>query len=227
MKIKLPTDLRPHNTPYRQCELGVDLPAGFIAELRSIDEHLYPVWHPYRVLWDDVINQYNGSIEDPRYEINYKYSELNFGYVLTNGQGCPTPEGAWHIWRLCRPHGWAHVINIDSRDTGYLNLLCRRLWLQAQYNDRYGHKGYRDYLEKLDIEARDKQHADKEDLMNEISKTNSGMMNRVRDNFERGITAPTNPTKESIMSFPGQKSHDRLVRPLDDSEGGIIVPETW
>jgi len=119
------------------------------------------------------------------------------------------------------------VINIDSTDQGYLNLLSKRLWLQAQYNDRYGHRGYRDYLEQAGLEERTKQQDEKADLMQEITKTNSGMMARVKENFERGITAPTNPTKESIMSFPGQKSHDRLVRPLDDSEGGIIVPENW
>lgn len=227
MKVKLPTELRPYGDNYRHCELGVDLPSGFMHDLWSLDCNLFPIFHAYRVLWDNIINQYNGTLNDPRYEINFNFGELNFGYILTNGQGCPTLDGTWHLWRRCRGFGWAHVINIDSKDPEYLNLLCKRLWLQAKYNDRYGHRGYRNYLEKLDIEARDKQQADREDLMSEIHKTNSGMLNRVRDNYERGIVNPTNPTKEIITSFSGQKDHSRIVRPLDDEEGGLIVPESW
>jgi len=179
------------------------------------------------MLWDSIINDYAGSLEDPRYEIHYKHSELNFGYVLTNGSGEPTPDGAWHIWRLCRPHGWAHIIKVESTDRAYCNLLVRRLWLQAKYNDHYGHTGYSRMLEEMQVAERQKAQDDREDLMNEIYKTNSSMMNRVAENFEFGRTEPTNPMKESIMSYPGQKDHSKIVRPLEDKEGGLILPDEW
>ena len=226
-KLKLPKDLRPRNTSYRQCDLGIDLPSDFIHDLQGIDENLYPVWHPYRLLWDSIVNEYTGEIEDPRYQVHYKHSDLNFGYILTNGKGEPTPDGAWHIWRLCRPHGWAHIIKVESKDRVYCNLLVKRLWLQAKYNDRYGHTGYSRMLEEMQLADRQKAQDDRQDMMNEIQKTNSSMMNRVVENFEYGRTKPTNPMKEIITSYPGQKDHSKIVRPLEDKEGGLIIPDEW
>jgi hypothetical protein len=223
-KLLLPEELRPKGVRYRQCEIGVDLPGDFLTSLRGIDEHLYPVFHPYRILWDSIINGDAGELEDPRFQIHVKYGELNFGHVLTDGDGCPTPDGTWHIWRLCRPHGWAHVINIDSTDRLYLDLLCKRLWLQATYNDKYGHKGYTKLLEQMDLEKREKEASEKQDLFNEISKTNSAMMSRAMDNYSRGVVKATNPQKESIINYPGQVNHSKTVRPLSDKEGGLILP---
>jgi hypothetical protein len=205
----------------------VDLPAEFIHELQGIDEHFYPVWHPHQMLWDSIINEYSGNLEDPRFEIHYKHSELNFGFVLTDGSGAPLPDGEWHIWRLCRPHGWAHIIKVESKERSYCNLLAKRLWLQAQYNDRYGHTGYSRMLEEMQLADRQKAQDDKQDLMNEIQKTNSSMLNRVAQNFESGRTKPTNPTKEIITSYPGQTNKSKIIRPLDDKEGGLILPDEW
>jgi hypothetical protein len=226
-KLKLPRDMRPRNVKYRQCELGVDLPASFVHDLRGLDDCLYPVYHPYKILWDDVINEYTGELENPRYQINSLSGELVFGFILTNGQGVPSPDGHWHIWRLCRDRGWAHVINIDSKDPGYLDLLVRRLWLQDQYNQKYGFRGYQRMLEEMDLAARDKAMDEKKDLMNEIAKANSGMMARVRENFERGIVKPHNPQKEIIVSGKGINKRSKIVRPLDDAEGGLILPEDF
>lgn len=224
-KLLLPNVLRPRNVPYKQCEIGIDLPGDFLMSLRSIDENLYPVFHPYKVLWDSVINEYSGELDDPRFQIKSEYGELNFGFVLTNGQGIPTPDGEWHVWRLCRPHGWAHVMNIaDRSDRVYLDLLCKRLWLQAKYNDKYGHTGYTKLLEKLDTEKREKEQSDKQDLFDDISSANSAMLNRVRDNYERGHVRPTNPMKETIMSGGGLTKRSKLVTPLDDKSGGLILP---
>jgi hypothetical protein len=179
------------------------------------------------MLWDDIINDYSGSLEDPRYQISREHGDLNFGYVLTNGKGVPSPDGHWHIWRLCHERGWAHVINIDSKDTAYLNLLVKRLWLQTQYNDKYGYRGYSTLMEQLDEEAREKASAEREDMMKEIGKVNSAMMNRAKQNFESGITAPTNPTKDIIMSGGGLTNKSRITRPITDKEGGLILPDGY
>jgi hypothetical protein len=183
------------------------------------------VFHPYKVLYDSIINEYSGELEDPRFQVAPQYGELNFGFVLTNGKGDPTPDGEWHIWRLCRPHGWAHVINVaDRQDRVYLDLLCKRLWLQAKYSDKYGHTGYSKMLEELDQKNREKAQQDKQDMFDDISAANSTMLNRIKDNMLRGHIAATNPVKETISSFAGQKNRSRLVTPLDDKSGGLILP---
>jgi hypothetical protein len=227
MHIELPEKGRPRGVRYKKCELGVDLPATFIRRLRSIDQNFYPVFHPYRVLWDSVINEYSGPLDDPRYQIKYEYSELNFGFVLTNGQGQPSPDGSWHIWRWCEPAvGWAHIINIDSKDPEYLNFLVERIWLQAQYNDRFG-TGYQRELDAADATRRNKLMDDRQDLMKEISKANSGMLGRAAENFGRGITAATNPTKEIITSYANQGNKSKIIRPITDREGGLDLPEDF
>lgn len=231
MVLKLPERGRPRGVHYRQCALGVDLPAQFYYDLTAIDQHLHLIFHPYQLLWDDMVNEYTGPLEDPRYPIvenSHKYGQIVMGHVLTNGQGEPSLDGSWHVWRWCEPAAaWAHVINIDSRDPLYLQLLVKRLHLAAVYNDKYGHRGYQKLMEQADIDRREKLQADKADMMDQISKVNSAMLNRVRDNFERGIVNSTNPEKETIMSGGGIKGARKLVRPLDDHEGGLILPEEF
>ena len=222
--LRLPSDLRPRNTYYRQCDLGVDLPANFMSNLRGLDENLYPVFHRRRLLWDSMINDYSGSIEDPRYQIEYKHGELNFGFVLTDGKGRPIDDGHWHIWRLCRPYGWAHIIKLESKDAQYLDLAVKQLWLQDKFNSKYGHRGWTRYLESLDIEARQKKMDEQQDLMNEINKANRAMISRAMDNFNRDVTAPTNPEKETIFSGAGISHRSKLIRPATDREGGLILP---
>ena len=226
MYLKLPEKGRPRHVTYKKCELGIDLPAGFMARIKSIDKDIYPVFHRYRILWDSIVNEYSGPLDDPRYQIKQEYSELNFGFVLTDGKGQPAPDGHWNLWRWCEPHGWAHIINIDSRDPEYLNFLVERIWLQAQFNDQYG-RGYQRKLEEADLERRDKLMADRDDMMKEISKANSGMLNRAAENLGRGITQATNPTKEIITSFSGQTNKSKIVRPITDREGGLVLPEDW
>lgn len=226
MHLALPEKGRPRGVRYKKCELGVDLPAGFIHRLRSIDPDFHVVFHRYNVLWDSILNEYSGSLDDPRYQIKYEYGELNFGFVLTDGQGAPLPDGSWHLWRWCSPHGWGHIVNIDSKDPEYLNFLVERIWLQAQYNDRFG-RGYQRKLEEADLERRDKLMTDRVDLMNEIGKANSGMFNRAAENMARGVTAPTAPTKQIITSYRGQKNKSAIVRPITDREGGLCLPSDW
>lgn len=231
MLFRLPKRGRPLGIYYRVCDLGLDLPAQFIYDLRGIDENLYPIFHPYNLLWDNLVNEYVGSLDDPRFSIvenSFKVGQLVMGQILTDGSGIPLPDGHWHIWRWCEPAcAWAHIINIDnSEDNMYLNLLVKRLWLQAQYNDRYGHRGYQELMENLDIKRRAKVQEEKKELMNEIYKVNSSMVNRVIDNFHRGQVKPTNPKKESIVSYPGQKNRSRIIRPLEDREG-MILPDKF
>lgn len=229
MVVDLPKCGRPLDVRYHQCELGVDLPSAFMHDLWSIDSHLYPIFHPYRILWDDLVNSYTGATQDERYPItenSHRVGELVMGHVLSNGQGVPTPDGSWHIWRWCEPaRAWAHIIPVESKDRTYLRLLVERLWLQAKYNDRYGHRGYQKMMEEADVDQRQKIADDKNDLMGEIHKANSGMMKRIISNYERGVVDSTNPQKESVISYTGQTNKSRTVRPLEDREGGLILPD--
>ena len=44
------------------------------------------------------------------------------------------------------------------------------------------------------------------------------------ENFEFGRTAPTNPTKDIIMSYRGQTNKSKIIRPLNDKDVGLT---TW
>ena len=80
-------------------------------------------------------------------------------------------------------------------------------------------------LDAADAQNRQKMQDDRQDLMNEIHKANSGMMRRVMDNFSRGNVAPHNPQKEVIMSGAGISNRSKIIRPLSDREGGLILPD--
>jgi len=231
MKLRLPEKGLPVGMPYKVCEMGVDLPSQFLFDLRSLDDALYVIYHPYQILWDDMVNDYQGEMLDPRYHIGVnsgRCGELVMGHVLTDGQDNPVPEGKWHVWRWCEPaNAWAHVIAIESKDPDYQRLLVHRMWLQATYNDKFGNRGYQKMMEEADQAGREKIQAEKADLMNEISKANSSMMARVRDNFESGRTQATAPQKETITSYAGQGNRSKMVRPATDREGGIVLPESY
>lgn len=222
---------RPTGVYYRKCELGLDLPAEFIYDLRSIDRDLFPIFHPYKILWDDLVNDYTGDPSVPRYPIaenSSNFCELIMGHVLTNGQGVPLEDGTWHIWRWCNSVGaWAHIFCVEIKDPVYLNLLVRRLYLQAIFNEKYGHRTYQHMLQNADQDVRDRMVRERDELFGEINKANKGLTSRVMDNFARGKTAVTNPQKETIMSGPGLKNRSRIIRPLetDDKESGIITPD--
>jgi len=228
MRLPVPKRGLPVGARARQCELGVDLSAQFITDLQGLDKDLHPFFHPYKILWDDFVNEYDGELEDPRYDIttnSNRAGELVLGHILTNGQGQPTADGNWHIWRWSEPAGaWSHVIAIESREEQYLRLLVERLHLQATYNDKYGNRGYQKLLEEMDIAGREKAAEEKADLLNEVNKANSNLMNRAMENMRSGKTAPTNPIKETIMSGAGLSNRSKMVRPLEDREGGLILP---
>lgn len=225
--VKLPDRMRPRGIRYKRFTPGLDLPSWFFYGLKGIDQDLHIVHHPYRVMWDDIINGDAGPIEDTRYTIHEEYGELNFGYVLTDNVGAPLPDGSWHIWRLCEPHGWGHIVQIEDNHNYYLKLMLKRLYLQAKISDKYGHRAYSRHL---DQEAEDEaaiMRKDKQALFDAVQEENSWLMQRAMDNFGRGKFAPTNPQKETITSYGGQTHRSRLSRPLDDTEGGLVIPSDW
>lgn len=222
MKLSLPKIHRP-DKPYRKCELGIDLPATFIDDLRAIDTHLYPVWHQYKTLWDSpVTNEYSEGRE-----IHYAYGHLNFGFVPRNKDGAPVEEGAWHIWELCPDRGWGHVCKLESNDTGYLRIFLRRLNAQLKWHEKYGKIGmnsYQKHLDELDEQQREKMMKERQEMMNAIQEENEWFLNAAKQNYLRGKVKPTNPTKSQIISYPGQSNKSRIERPITDEEGGLIVP---
>jgi hypothetical protein len=183
------------------------------------------VFHQYKVLYESVVtNDYAGELDNPRYEINRQHGYLNFGFVLTDGKGTPSPDGHWHVWRLCRPHGWAHVFDIQTKDQVYLNRFLRLLWLQGQYNDKFKTRGYSRMLEELDIEKRKKLQDEEQEMFGEIQNANSELMSRAKQNMMSGIMNKPAPQKEIIMSSSGLSKRGKIVRDATDREGGIIIP---
>jgi hypothetical protein len=223
--MKLPEELRPRGEDYKVFTPGIDLPSWFQDDLKSIDDKLFLVYHPYKVLWDDIINQYEGNLDDPRFTIHKEHGTLNFGFVLTDGQGYPTPDNTWHVWRLCIPHGWAHVIQVQDNHEEYLKLLVKRLHLQARFTDRYGFKAWGHHMDDEAEEQREKKQLDQEDLFGAFQKENDWLLKRAQENYMSGKIAPTNPQKQSIISYPGQVNRTATSRPLDDEEGGLYVPK--
>lgn len=219
--MKLPNTLRPSNSQARECHAGIDLPSWFMDDLKAIDHNLYIVWHPYRVLWDDLINQYEGALDDPRFTIHREHGEEVWGFVPTTGRGEPIPDHSWHVWRLTEPHGWCHVVRVEDKSGGYLKLLVNRLHLQAQFRDRYGDFAWNRL--KKDEQAQKQQDAmsAQKELFDAAQDENRWLMQRAMDNMSRGKTAPTNPTIEKIVSYSGQKNRTATSRPLDDSDVGL------
>ena len=223
--MNLVYSMRPRGISRKRFTPGLDLPSWFDDGLKGIDNKLCLIYHPYRVMWDDMMNEYVGEIEDPRYTIHQEFGQENWGWVLTDGQGYPIPDHSWHIWRRCDPHGWAHIIQIEDKHGHYLHLILKRLYLQAKFTDRYGHRAWGRQVDDEHSKEAEVQQKDKESLFNAFQEENKWLLNRAKENFERGRIAPTNPTHESIVSYPGQVNRSRIVRPLDDREGGLVIPE--
>jgi hypothetical protein len=189
--------------------------------LKSIDEKLYIVYHPFALIWDDMMNQYSGSSEDPRFTIHREHGEECWGFVTTDGDGAPIPEGAWHVWRLCEPHGWAHIVRVDSKNDEYLRLMLERLHIQARFRDRYGDIAWNRHMDMEQQLAQQARQKASDEGFEAVQEENAWLTRNARDNMARGITAPTNPTVEKVISYPGQKNKTATSRPLDDSDVGL------
>src|SRR3990167_1866610 len=101
VRLKVPSCYRSGGY-LRPCTLGVDLPAWFVANVQSVDPDLYPIFHPYQVLWDDVINNHTGALDDPRFTIGTPsgFGHELWGYPTKQARSDePVLDGTWHLWR--------------------------------------------------------------------------------------------------------------------------------
>ena len=76
-------------------------------------------------------------------------------------------------------------------------------------------------LEDIHQLHNDAQNAN-QDRFEGVSEENSWAMKEAMDNMSRGITDPTNPQREQIISYPRQKKRSRTVRPLEDEDVGLV-----
>lgn len=226
--MKLPKTFR-SEARTRPVQEGIDFPSWFLDDMKAVDERLHLVWHPWRVMYDEHMNTYAGRIEDPRFTIGeqaqYGGEEI-WGFVLTDGSGHPIPENHWHCWRLSEM-GWCHVTRMEEPSRAFLAFFLDRLQLQSYITGKYGPRAWARFewdekeqresagLEKMDLEFKDVLHENKR------------IMEEVRENWKSGVVASTDPRKDVIISYPGQTNRSGYSRPLDDEEGGFIVPPTW
>ena len=203
--------------------LGLDIPSWFFYNLRAIDQDFYLIKHKYRVMWDSIINEYEGELEDPRFTIHEEFGALNFGFVLTDNVGSPILENAVHLWRHCWPHGWAHILKLESTESEYLKLVLRRLHIQAKFTDRYGFRAWTRRLDEEHSEENEKMMADRQYAQQCLHEENKWLINKAKENYERGNIAPTNPTRDVITSYSGQTNRSKIERPLTDEEGGLVT----
>jgi len=227
MEIDLPNTLRPRGTVYRRFSPGVDLPSWFYKSIKSIDPKIHFVFHPYKVMWDDIINQYEGTLDNPRFTIHQEYGQENWGFVLTGPDKAPLIENSWHLWRLCEPYGWAHIVKVESIIPEYLKTLVERLDLQANFRTKYGDKAWNKELQDQEEILREKIQKEKQECFDAVNEENIGFLKKVMEEFDRGNLKPTNPKKEQVISYPGQKNRTKTSRNLEDHEGGLIIPDSW
>lgn len=219
--MRLPSMSRPYRSTYREFIPGIDLPSWFQDDLKAIDSRLYLIWHPYRVMWDNMMNQYEGDAENPRFTIHREHGEENWGFVLTDGKGTPLPEHAWHLWRFCEPHGWAHIVKIEDKSSEYLSLLRNRLHIQARFRDTYGDFAWNKNIKEEQDEAQIKAQDAHQEMFDAVQDENKWLTRNAMANMERGVTKPTNPTTGQIISYPGQVNRGTIVRPLEDDDVGL------
>lgn len=240
--INIPKEGR-SGSPLRPCFRGLSLPSTFLDQIKSIDKDIYPIWHPFRVIWDDFMNSYYGSPDDPRFTIGefsgFEGQEI-WGFPLKGIKDTPIDAGAWHLWRFSRPAGaWNHLIKLDSNpvpetgekqdlpcphpDPDYLQQVVNRLYIQASYRDQYGDLAWNKKLREDEQEEKIKAQKKQQEEFSDVQKANKGLLKTAMENMERGIVNPTNPVKEIITSYSGQKNHTKIVRPITDKEGGIII----
>lgn len=204
---------------------GIDLPAGFIEDVKTIDNSLHFVWHPFRVQYDDIMNIYYGSLENPRWMIHEAYGQEIWGWALTDNNGTPIPENRWHIWQLTKDYGWAHVSNVASTEPEHLYRIVNRLGREKLYRAQYGAVKWNQKLRE-DLEAfEQKKINERHNLFADVQTANKSAMKTVMENLERGIVNPTRPTKDVITSYGGQGNRSRITREITDREGGLIIPE--
>jgi hypothetical protein len=169
-------------------------------------------------MWDNIMNQYEGELEDPRFTIHREYGEENWGFVLTDGDKAPIPEHAWHVWRLCDPHGYAHIVKIEDKHPMYLGLLTKRLHMQAAFKDRYGDIAWNRQIQEGQEGEQAKAIDAKQEMFEAVQDENKWLTRNAMENFSRNKVKPTNPKTGQIISYPGQKDRSTIERPLEDDD---------
>lgn len=205
--------------------IGLDFPAWFFYEIKGIDKNFEFVWHEFKTLYDDFMNKDTGSFEDSRYNIQNIFGKEVWGYPLTNSRGEPTRENKWHLWvKHSVLGGYYHVVKLESVEDSYLSLLLSRLHLQA-------HAGSARKYQRLKAEEEEnrrlKAQKDVRDFKRDIDAENASFYKRAMDNAMSGHLNPTNPTRDSIISYSGQRNRSRIVTPLTDKQGGLITPDEF
>lgn len=226
MNTKLPLQLRGEGR-YRQLQVGVDCPSWFFEGLKSLDPCLYLVWHPFKVLYEDVMNQYSGRTEEARYTIGTQEqygNELIFGFVLTDGKKRPAIDGRWHAWRLCHDRGWAHVTALETTSNeDYLKFVLDQMYIRDQVLSKYGSKALTRYIREEEELIQEKKQLAHNNRFSDYHKENKSLFKNAYENFLSGKVSATNPQKETITSYANQTNKSRIIRPLEDEEGGIYI----
>ena len=209
-------------------DLGIDLPSKFVYDLKSIDKDLYVLYHPWKTLWEDIINFDIGSGEDQRLNIHWYGSQLVFGHVYTDIKKDPIPDNTWHVWRYCsNAPGWAHVIQIQSKTEDYLTSILMNLHTQAVFKDRYNDIAWNQVYQDNLFKAQKQKRTDHYNLFADVQQENKSAFKPAMENFSRNITAPTNQKVEKITSYKGQSRKTKIIRDATDAEGGLVFPDAW
>ena len=223
--ISLPKDLRPESLYYRKLNLGIDLPAEFYQDIKGISDSLYFVYHPVETLYEDIMTCYTGKADDPRWHIHFSSGQEIWGYPLTMPDGSWKRDGTWHIWQLYRNVGWLHVSNIASTEPEHLNRIVNRLGREKFFKARYGAMEWNHRMRKDDEDREARLQDAKDQQFRDIQGENKWLTRKAMENLERGVTAPSRPTKDIITSFAGQTNRSKMTREITDKEGGLVLPE--
>lgn len=208
--------------------LGIDLPSKFVHDLKAIDNDLHIFFHPWKTLWEDIINFDRGSLEDQRLNIHWYGSDLVFGHIYTDANKAPIPDNTWHIWRYCsNAPGWAHVMQLQDKSGEYLKAILNNLYDQAHFKNRYGDIAWNRQYEETLNKAQIKRQQDHSNLFADVQQENKSAFKPAMENFGKNITAPSNQKVDKIMSYTGQANRTKISRDATDKEGGLVVPSEW
>jgi hypothetical protein len=225
LKSHLPKDYRPKGVNHKILVPGLHLPADFIDSIKGIDQNLHFVFHHYRVQYDDLMNCYYGSLEDPRWMIHAEHGTEVWGWIMTMPDGSPIPDMTWHLWQLKQDWGWSHVANIPDSSENSLNTIVNRLGKEKLFKAKFGALAWNYHL-RAEKEDRDAREMDAKDArFQDIQRENSSLTRKAMENLAMGITKPTNPTTDVIASYKGQTNFTKITRPITDKEGGLVTGE--
>ncbi|MFQ5753143.1 MAG: hypothetical protein ACE5HI_14215 [bacterium] len=204
--------------------ISINLPRWFRDDLNAIDKRFKLVWHPWRMIWDDVMNKDTGPLDDPRFNIRWddSYGCEVWGFVLKGLDDNPIPENRWHLWRFTPDYGWSHIIDIKSKDPKHLQTIIKILWQKAVARDK-GWKHANSESRQHQVEEHEKPISEYNDKFKWVQEQNRDFIQKAYENFAMGRTRPTAPQKEIITSYSGQSNKSKIIRGLTDTEAGLVT----